>query len=371
MRKTLFCSLTLSIYLLAVDFSVGQTPTQLLPVCPKSDRCGFIDHSGKIIIKPTFLDAHDFSEGLAAVKLKTTTGEKFGFVDTTGKIVIDPQFDWVWPFNDGLARFQDGKNYGFVDTTGKMLPTRFEWAESFSEGLAVVGPAVSSQTDKSENRKSGFINTKGELVIDYKFDDAESFSEGLAPVCVDKKCGYIDKNGLWVIKPIFDHVECFSEGLAVVSSRTGMELHNFGFIDKSGKIVIPMNYRVARSFSDGLAAVRVDSGGQYGYINAEGNMVIQPQYFEAYDFSEGLATVLVESSGEYFKKFAYIDRTGKRNSKKSYSYAGKFKSGFATIEKRNLFAKLDVPMGKLAICTRYYVNKKEKSIWKETHFGCD
>lgn len=347
---------------------IGQTTTSLLPVCPKQRKCGFIDYNGKIAIKPIFVDTHDFSEGLAAVKLKVATGEKYGFIDTTGKVVIEPQFDEVLPFSDGFARFQDGKNYGFVDRNGKMLPTRFRWAKSFSEGLAVIGSPVSIDSGKAENRKSGFINTKGDLVIDYRFDSAEPFSEGLAVACIDRKCGYINRAGAWAIQPTLGHAESFSEGLAVIAARDGMELHNFGFIDRNGKIVIPMNYGRARSFSEGLAAVSDDH--REGYIDTKGHMVIPPTYYEAYDFSDGLA-VVSESPTEYFTKYFYIDRAGKRSSKKSYSYAGEFKNGIASIEKRNFFAKLDSPLGKLMVCTRHYVNKAEKSIWKETHFGCE
>lgn len=371
-RKTILGLLSLPIFcfFLMAGFSFAQISTSLLPVCPKSDKCGFIDHSGKIVIKPTFLDAADFSEGLAAVKIKTPAGGKYGFIDASGKIVIEPQFDLVLPFSDGFAKFEDGKNCGFVDSTGKILPIRFEWAKPFSEGLALVRPLKSSQNEKSDNSKSGFINTKGELVIDYRFDDAEPFSEGLASACIDRrKCGYINRDGSWAIQPTFDHTESFSGGLAVVASVDNMVLHNFGFIDRTGKVVIPMKYTHARAFSEGLAAVSTDY--QYGYINSKGEMVIPPTYYEAYDFSDGVAVVLVESSGEYFKKYAYIDRVGKRNSKKSYSYAGEFKNGFAMIEKRNFFAKLDSPLGKLMVCTRYYISKSEKSFWKETHFGCD
>ncbi|ECC1273812.1 WG repeat-containing protein, partial [Campylobacter coli] len=52
-------------------------------------RWGFIDRSGKFVIKPKFDSIWDFSEGLAKVKLNG----KYGFIDKSGKIVIEPKFD--------------------------------------------------------------------------------------------------------------------------------------------------------------------------------------------------------------------------------------------------------------------------------------
>lgn len=43
--------------------------------------------------------------------------------------------------------------------------------------------------------KRGFINHSGELVIPYNYDYADDFSEGLAVVIQDGKWGFVDKQG--------------------------------------------------------------------------------------------------------------------------------------------------------------------------------
>ncbi len=348
--------------LVVIASAVGQ---ELFPACSGSNKCGFIDQSGKAVIRGNFLETHDFSEGLAAVKVKTAVGEKFGFVDKNGITVINPQFDHVLPFSGGFARFEDGESYGFVGKDGAVLAGRFSQAPSFSEGLVAVIPLKSHL---STSAKFGFINTKGELVIDYRFDRAEPFAEGMAAACVGGKCGYINGDGSWAIEPMFDHTESFSDGLAVIARKDGTLLKSFGYIDRKGRLVVPQQFSNSRPFSEGLAAIAID--GKYGYIDKTGKVVIPMQYGGAYDFSEGAASVLVASSGEYFEKFAYIDRFGKRLSNKTYSYAGNFRNGIARIEKRNFFAKLDVPIGKLAVCTMHYIDRSENSIWKYTNWGC-
>ncbi len=50
---------------------------------------GYIDKSGREIIKLQYRDAANFSEGAAAVSVK----DKIGFIDTSGKYLIKPSFD--------------------------------------------------------------------------------------------------------------------------------------------------------------------------------------------------------------------------------------------------------------------------------------
>ena len=75
-----------------------------------------------------------------------------------------------------------------------------------------------------------------------QFDYAEDFSEGLA-VAQKGKCGYINISGEFVIKPQFDFCEAFSDGLAQVGTG-GFYLFGYtlrrpkrGFINTIGKFV--------------------------------------------------------------------------------------------------------------------------------------
>ena len=100
-----------------------------------------------------------------------------------------------------------------------------------------------------------FIDTKGDVALkfdfDYKFRNPY-FSEGLVAVKIDRKFGYADKTGKIVITPQFREILWFSEGLA--GARIGSR---WGFIDKTGEWVIePKSWRPF-DFFEGLAVVAV------------------------------------------------------------------------------------------------------------------
>lgn len=104
---------------------------------------------------------------------------------------------------------------------------------------------------KGENGKYGYVVERGHWVIQPRFDFARSFSEGLALVEINDKWGFIDKRGNFAIQPRFDYANWFSEGLAKVKTNG-----KWGFINQQGRIVIPIQYDYAYPFIQGKAQVK-------------------------------------------------------------------------------------------------------------------
>lgn len=241
----------------------------------KGNVYGYIDTTGKVVIKAQFTYAYSFVDGLAAVCVEW---QKCGFIDKAGDFVIEPKYAVAHPFQEGLALA--GFKYdllGFVNKSGEMvIEPQFGnlLGTGFSEGLSVVAYSWG---------KFGYINTEGAIVIPMQFEMALPFSDGLAAVRVDSKWGYIDKTGKVVIKPQFRGAGPFSEGLAPVGnvdflsasrSDVGEEAAATSFIDKQGKIVFSLPFDRATPFVNGVAGVRVDV--KSGYIDKTGKYIWQP-----------------------------------------------------------------------------------------------
>ncbi len=126
---------------------------------------------------------------------------KWGYVDNSGKIVIKPQFSRASEFSDGLALVWTGGaalfdpvvtsfvKMGYIDRTGRwVIHSRWEYYffYDFSEGLVPF---------RKQSGKWGYMNTTGKIVIRPRFDWAGNFSGGIAPALLDGKCSHIDKTG--------------------------------------------------------------------------------------------------------------------------------------------------------------------------------
>jgi len=215
-------------------------------VIPKTDRLyerfGFIDKGGYVVIEPQFWTKSIFVDGIACV---TTGLGLFYYIDKYGRNVFGKIFNNAYSFSDGLAAVSINNNkYGYIDRSGEIvIDCEYDYADSFSDGLALV----KKHTSKYEEDIM-FINKKGK--VQFKVPESISiirkFSEGLALVEVDKKWGFIDKTGKIVIEPAFVNAESFSEGLAKVCLSYRLDKNNiityiqWGYINTTGEVVIEL-----------------------------------------------------------------------------------------------------------------------------------
>jgi hypothetical protein len=143
----------------------------------------------------------------------------------------------------------------------------------------------------------GYLNEKGETIIEPRFNYSGNFSGGLAMVgiliAVDRlsvphsdkakklsnryKMGFINEKGEEVIGLTFDKAKPFSEGLAVVGKiisgdpASETEKYKYGFINMNGELVIDYLYDYAGSFSGGKASVQTGSDSSF-YIDKTGKI---------------------------------------------------------------------------------------------------
>jgi serine/threonine protein kinase len=212
---------------------------------------------------------------------------------------IKPQFDNVREyfsddirnFSEGVARVILNGRMGYINTKGNfVIQPEFDGASYFSDGLALAW---------IYGKNRGYIDKTGHFVIPPQFgrNTVHDFSEGLARLCVVRTCGYIDKTGHLAIARKFPNAQDFSEGLASVKTDD-----KWGYINKSGKIVISPQFDEANSFSQALAAVKI--GDRWGYIDKNGKLLIPPQFEKASKFSQELAAVKIND------RWGFINQSG-------------------------------------------------------------
>ena len=275
---------------LLVGCGKSVVDTDLIPVSNDEGKWGYVDHDGKIVINFQFKSAACFSDGLARV---ANDDQKIGYINKEGKFVINATYKYGTVFSEGLAAvvMEDGGPM-FINTKGEIkfkLPGDIEEVDEFREDLAVV---------KNSKGLYGFIDKDGKTKITIQFEYAESFSDGLALVKQKDKYGYIDKDGKLKINYQFEQAYWFANGLAVAGTNKSL-----GYIDKEGNYKINPQFEAADNFNNGLAAVKSDK--KFGYIDKDGKMVINPQFKGAMPFKEKIAVVSTDS------KIGIIDKEGK------------------------------------------------------------
>ncbi|HML36696.1 MAG TPA: WG repeat-containing protein [Bacillota bacterium] len=228
---------------------------------PPGYQTGYIDKEGREVIPLGKLDGleHEFYEGFAVIG---GYDQKKGFIDKTGEIAIPQIYLNAGDFSEGLAPVQSAetKLWGYIDNAGSLvIPMEFETAEPFHEGLAYV----------CKGGLAGYIDKSGKTAIDFQLKPEENpgavdrnFHDGLAAAPdASGKYGYIDKSGAFAIPAKYRSVEPFTGGLAFVTSENPAYTGGYGsgfLIDRQGERITPLWYYshyVGETAEEGLIRV--------------------------------------------------------------------------------------------------------------------
>ncbi len=213
--------------------------------------------------------------------------------------------------------------------------------------------------------KWGYIDMKGNITIQAKYEDNRDFTEGLAAANYKGKWGYINKRGETIIDFQYRTTTEFSEGKAIVQ----MFDREYITIDKIGNKILRGNYEEQYPYYDERSRIKKD--GQYGYLNPDGIRIDTTIYIKASNFENGKAIVrtregyqvigknlqplnddffdkIYKSDTRYWRfkkgeKYGYLDSENKYQIWKSdLTKAGQFEDGIACITEKGTNYILDM-----------------------------
>ena len=332
------------IYLQARAFSEGVAAV-LIGKEFKTAKWGYVDKDGVIAIPANFDGAGDFRYGVADVKIgfhgfsspsqsfQIVDHRKTGFIDRSGALILSPNYDSGYVVNSNCFRVliknsRSSPDWFFVDRQGQSISEpknnigengvakQCEFFETDDLAACQFGFQPDAKVhfwEKEKVGKWGYINRRGEWVIEPIYDEALDFVlQDLAPVKLGVKdavasWGYINRKGVMVIPPVFRRALYFCDGLASVEVGDDRNQKS-GFIDKSGRFVIGPSFRYAGHFHRGRAIVRTQDD-RSGVIDKAGSWVVKPNFDDlGHSISQdGLLAACVEKSRENpLGKWGYI-----------------------------------------------------------------
>ena len=226
----------------------------------------------------------------------------FGYIDKTGKEIVKPQYYAVGQYNEGISYVQEYKDsqlfYGLIDSLGnKILESEYDKISYLSEDLLAVKSAG----------KTGYINKRGKFIIYPKYDYGYVFQEGLAKVIVDEKVGFINKNGDYVIYPKYDKTDNITDITGFMGGFTIVKSNGkFILINKADEIIKTLDYETITEFSRDM--YKVSKNKKYGLINASGNIVLEPKYSNLRSLDKDVKLIAFSSNGN---QYGVMDKTFK------------------------------------------------------------
>lgn len=235
---------------------------------------GVVDEYGKTLMKEMPLWIQPISENLFVIQVAS----KEYFVDKKFKRVHDFSFMThkilsanAILFNKGGANRESTK--GLIDKSGTIL-----FPAVYNEIVYYPRSEVYLITNKEYQR--GLLDKNFKLILPFEYSGIiESKDSELLLVYKDKKYGFADNTGRVVIPLIYEGAQVFSEGLAAVLLDG-----KWGFINEKGKVVIDFQFEgIMNSFENGYAKYHKgkvsrasgyhDSGYRTTFINKKGELV--------------------------------------------------------------------------------------------------
>ncbi len=317
-----------------------------------SNKWGFLNAEGAVVIPPKYDQVSGFKEGLAPVNFEG----RWGYIDQNDSIVIPFTFRAAWQFQDGIARIIDfaGTPCMIFREGTQICHADFTELYDFSEGMAVFQHGI----------VYGFIDTTGDVIIQPRFEQAWRFENGTARVMVQEKQGLINKAGEFIVRAEYDKVYIPSSqrilvkqagkylflnmqgdrvgasylnatsyfgDIAAVANENGWHLIDlqerpltdayfahirpagegrwiarlvdlFAVLDTNGIVLTPFQYEQINNYSEGFAGYSRDE--LWGFLDLTGKEITPPQFGLVWDFHDGLARAAFQNG------IAFVNQSG-------------------------------------------------------------
>ncbi len=375
------------IIFLFISLLFSCKPLSELYLVKVNDKWGYINRKGEMVIEPIYENCcyqryEDsccsriiWPDALGIVK----QGGKYGAINVNGNLKLECNYDFLDQYHNSLIIAKSGGNYGILSENGDTI-FPFIFDNQFI--------SCNNKTGQGQiNKKYYLLDFKNKTKKETNFDKISYFVEGLAAVKKGENLGYINQKGELVIDAEYQTVWPYNKGLAAVKQN-----YQWGFIDTTGKFVIEPQFDETEGFDlfSGKYAIVVKNK-KYGIINREGNYLINPKYDYLYFENENVLLAVISENQKQKK--------GLINLKEKWLYTSEYENfdyfdGYLKFEKDGTFGLLKLNTNKIVIPPVFeeiafrsrgltllfyyseitnktqhaYVNKKGRVIWSEKGF---
>lgn len=270
----------------------------------KDGFSGVIDTKGKHVIEEKPFWIEPISNKLFAVKVKNSNETTpYYLLDKDWNRVHDFTFDFFQFLTPEVILFNNNKT-GLMDTKGNiLLPAEYNRISYDEKNKVYI-------IKNSKYGETGMLTHDLKTVLPIEYDEIKAGKNSdLFLISKDKKYGFVNAKGKVIINMIYDGADVFSEGLAPV-----LKDGKWGFINERGEIVIDFQFvggmkafenEYATFYQDATSnnERRPSSNSKSVFINKKGEMVGEPQEGDIKYFSKEKA---IRFNGYGYKSFEHL-----------------------------------------------------------------
>ncbi len=285
---------------------------------------GFMDLKGKIVIPAKYLSVEPFENGKAAVEVSSG---KYSIIDKTGK-VIEVLKVYIPYCSEGLTDYFDNKinKYGYKLSNGTVaIKPQFLSASQFKDGYAVA-----SISHGEYGQRYGLINKKGEYVVKPEYSDIAYLGQGLYSVTKNFNMfdyyyapkALMNTKGELLTDYKFNSITEFYGEYAVANSNATTL-----FIDKKGDILenLPQVKGIGHmKFIGDVIKAEVDGG--LVYFDKNGKIIWQKN--ETVPLSNNISVNKIKYRRDYLTYIEYPEIKGMKNNATQQTVNAKLKKFF-------------------------------------------
>jgi len=201
------------------------------------NQYGMINFKGETILPFEFTTAFVVPEGFCVAEKADKTGNNrwYGLYDLNGKQVLPHVYESIDAFFNGRAIFRKNGKWGVLDENGsELISARYDRIDRYNNN----GYAVVYKNFGKDDVRVGIIDKKGHEVVPVKYqwiDEVYNVYDGMVALAENRKYGFADSSGKIVIPFKYVKVESFISGIA----KVWKDWHHCGYINKTGKEIIP------------------------------------------------------------------------------------------------------------------------------------
>ncbi len=187
---------------------------------------------------------------------------KEGIIDTDNNIIFPINFDNIQYMKNDVIKIEYDDMYFYYNFTDNVYFTsQYEIVKPFSNSVALAKDIFGNY---------GYVDTLGNKVLDFLYDEAYSFSNDMAIVSHNNTFGIIDTTGTFLVDNIYDTLKPLGNGLYKGSK---LDLEEILTID--GTELFEANHIF---YEKEKPLYQFEMNGKYGVIDNEYNIIITPDY---------------------------------------------------------------------------------------------